>query len=170
MPRTLTMPTKAELPDGPRRRFVEELHLYFRAAGRPEIASILAVVDASRTDPDGRLPEGPGPISRETVRRLLKGKTLSSWKKVELLFEALCEISGYDPEVDRWSENYDVDEVQSLRERLRELWSEATDEVSISAVPLPAARKAPKPQSQPQASGGWGVTQKSSGYSDEPPF
>jgi hypothetical protein len=167
MPRTLLMPSEDELSDGPRRKFTEELHLYFRAAGRPDLARILAVIDADRADPHGHLPEGPGPISRETVRRLLKGQTRSTWKKVELVFEALCSIANRDPEADRWADAYDVDEKQSQRAWLCELWSNAVDEVQISAAPLPAPR-IEKPATR-QNQGGWGDVQRG-GYSDEPPF
>ncbi|MGA5207954.1 hypothetical protein [Streptomyces variegatus] len=167
MPRTLLMPSEDELPDGPRRKFVEELHLYFRAAGRPDLTRILAVIDADRADPHGDLPEGPGPISRETVRRLLKGKTNSTWKKVELVFEALCRIANRDPEADRWADTYDVDEKQSQRAWLCELWSNSVDEVRISAAPLPAPRIENPAAAQNQ--GGWGRL-PSGGYSDEPPF
>ncbi|MES5824831.1 hypothetical protein [Streptomyces sp. RG80] len=162
MPRALVMPSEEELPAGPHRKFLEELHLYYRAAGRPKLARILQVIHASVDAPPGDAPDMPPQISRETIRRILKGKSRSDWTKVELLFEAFCAISNRDPEADRWAEEYSIDEVQSLRDWIRELWSNAMDEVEIRGS-LPAPRKKHSEPSPSVGNGGWGNGQ-------DPPF
>ncbi|GAA0454575.1 hypothetical protein GCM10010361_18330 [Streptomyces olivaceiscleroticus] len=162
MPRALLMPTEAELPSGPHRRFLEELHLYFREAGRPEIPRILSAAEAAIEDPESRVSLK---ISRETVRRILKGKTLSTWKRVETLFDVLCYMSGRDPEKDRWAETEDP--VQSHRSYVRELWTVAADGVEISGhVPLPAQRNS---SHAAQSSAQWHES-PNGGYPEEPPF
>ncbi len=160
MPRVLRIPTEDVLPPGAHRVFLTELHRYFREAGRPEISRIVATIERLAKDPHSIVMLT---LSRETVRRILKGETLSSWKRVEALFEALCFISNRDPEQDRWAEeNYPF---QTHRSYFKEVWSAATDGVELQGLPLPQ-QKIKAPQS---SVGGWG-TNSGGGYSDEPPF
>jgi hypothetical protein len=70
MPKILKMPTRAELPGGPWRDFVEALFRYYRAADRPDLRAIEAAVQ--RLDEDQRT----GTASRETIRQMLRGRTV----------------------------------------------------------------------------------------------
>ncbi|MGH3156599.1 MAG: recombinase family protein [Streptosporangiaceae bacterium] len=68
--RTIPMPSKEELPDGPRRAFVTELRRYYRVA-RPSLREISQAIER-HTDP--RLDKVTA--SAETVRRMITGKVL----------------------------------------------------------------------------------------------
>ena len=70
--RTIPMPSKEELPDGPRRAFVTELRRYYRVA-RPSLREISQAIER-HTDP--RLNKVTA--SAETVRRMITGKVLPS--------------------------------------------------------------------------------------------
>lgn len=68
-----------------------ELHTYFRAAGRASPASVAAAVAQHGSAP-------PVTVSRETVRKLLKGETTSTWPKVKAVHEVLSHSrSGPEP-------------------------------------------------------------------------
>jgi hypothetical protein len=148
VPRLLLLPSEEELPPGPRRRFVEELYLYFLDAGRPDLARLVSLIDQLVDDP---LTPVSVRLTRETVRKILKGKTLSTWKRVECLFLALCHMTGRNPEDDRWA-NEPIP-FQSHTDYLRELWTAAADVVPISpgTLALPSVQK--KSQATPS---GWG--------------
>lgn len=63
------MPSGWELPDGPRRQFVEELFSYYRNAERPTLRVIAEdIADDPKFD--------AFTASRETIRKLLRGKTV----------------------------------------------------------------------------------------------
>ncbi|MFF4787797.1 hypothetical protein ACFY3E_41595 [Streptomyces griseorubiginosus] len=173
MPQMLRMPGKDALPPGPTRTFVAELHVHFREAGRPSLANIAAAT--------GRL-ASPVPVSRETIRRLLTGQTVSTWAKVDAVLRVLCQLADQDPDRRRWSEpddRFDEDDPSSCREYLRRLWNDAVDGVEPEEAPAvppprptsgggwggnPAAASADDPWAKPQAPA------PSKGYSDEPPF
>lgn len=175
MPQMLRMPSKADLPDGTRRDFVAELFLHFKEAGRPTPARIAAMTSSM---------EDPLPVSRETIRRLLKGETISTWERVDAVLRALSEIGGQDPDRRRWpeSDNWHDDDPTTCRERLRQLLNDDIDgvEPENAPAPVPPARsnsgwggtRTPPPQDDP-----WATTPKpapttptAGGYSDEPPF
>ncbi|WP_329321644.1 hypothetical protein [Streptomyces sp. NBC_01262] len=142
MAQVLKMPTTTELPDSPQRKFVEELFAYYRDAGRPALRiitdDIAAQFDAFTA-------------SRETIRRMLRGKTVPvNWQVVDAVLTVLCARANIDPDTERWEGSYD--DSPTHRKNLRNLWNEALD-----APPPPPA----------QASG-WGAPARS--YSDEPPF
>ncbi len=191
MPQILRMPSEDELPHGPKRIFVSELFTYFRAAGRPSPASIAAA--ASRGPQPARVT-----VSRETVRRLLKGETTSTWPKVRAVHDVLCQMADRDPTWRRFSDSSDYDEendTRTLREYIRDLWNDAVDGVEADDGP---PQLAPVPEASPPRtsaggwgnnapSGGWGASQQpqddpwatgalqkkigsQQAYSDEPPF
>ncbi|MFJ7046828.1 hypothetical protein ACIQVC_26025 [Streptomyces sp. NPDC101112] len=175
MPQMLRMPSKADLRDGTRREFVAELFIHFKEAGRPTPARIAAMTSSM---------QDPLPVSRETIRRLLKGETISTWERVDAVLRALCEIGGQDPDRRRWpeSDNWHDDDPATCRERLRQLLNDDIDgvEPENASAPVPPARsnsgwggtRTPPPQDDP-----WATTPKpapttptAGGYSDEPPF
>ncbi|MGN9796243.1 hypothetical protein ACTMTU_34860 [Streptomyces sp. OZ13] len=193
MPQILRMPSEDELPRGPKRTFVSEMFTYFRAAGRPSPASIAAAAS-----------QGPQPdrvvVSRETVRRLLKGETTSTWPKVKVVHEVLCRMADRDPTWRRFADSSDYDEdndTRTLREYIRDLWNDAVDGVEVDdGPPQLAPVPEPTPTPTPAPTGGWGGKAPSGGwgppqqplddpwatgtpqkktssqqaYSDEPPF
>lgn len=63
MPRKLLMPSKGELPSGPLRKFVKELHVHFRNAGRPSPAQIAKGCPAKILAPSAEQPEEPARCS-----------------------------------------------------------------------------------------------------------
>ncbi|WP_413755071.1 hypothetical protein [Streptomyces sp. MMBL 11-3] len=156
MPQILRMPSEDELPRGPKRTFVSELFIYFREAGRPSPASIAAAVSQS-----------PQPtritVSRETVRRLLKGETTSTWPKVKAVHDVLCRMADRDPTWRRFSDSSDYDEdndTRTLYEYIRDLWNDAVDGVESDDGPPQMA-----PVSEPAPTGGWGGNAPSGGWS-----
>lgn len=156
------MPSVDELPRGPKRAFVGELFTYFRAAGRPTPASIEAAV----TQLNGAAPAVS--VSRETVRRLLKGETTSTWPKVKAVHEVLCRMAGHDPTGRRFSDSSDYDEdndTRSLREYIRDLWNEAVDGVEPDDEnDLPQLEPLPQASPPPAPTGGWGGGAHSGGW------
>lgn len=191
MPQVLRMSSEDELPPGPKRIFVSELFTYFRAAGRPSPASIAAA--ASRGSQTTRVT-----VSRETVRRLLKGETTSTWPRVKAVHDALCQMADHDPTWRRFSDSSDYDDendTRTHREYIRDLWNDAVDGIEagdslpqLAPVPVaspPRTSAAGWPSNPP--SGGWGASQQPAddpwatgapqkkassqqAYSDEPPF
>ncbi|GAA2264925.1 hypothetical protein GCM10010232_66400 [Streptomyces amakusaensis] len=170
---------------------MSELFTYFRAAGRPSPASIAAA--ASQLPQPARVT-----VSRETVRRLLKGEATSTWPKVKAVHQVLCQMADHDPTWRRFSDSSEYDEdndTRTLREYIRDLWNDAVDGVEMdhgSSQPAPV----PQPTSPPAPAGSWGSGAPSGGwdasqqplddpwatqapqkktsspqsYSDEPPF
>lgn len=148
MPRFIQMPTEGALPRGARRDFVSELHNHYRAANRPalrlisERASILAA----------RNEKLAGTASRETIRRMLEGLSLPTWATVEVVFLALCDIAGRDPN-EQCDDSY---ESWTYRDNLSRAWNDAVDE------PLSQPRKK-QDDDDPWATGsngGWGTQQQ----------
>ena len=164
MARIIKMPPKNELPEGPRRDFVEELRRYYRAAGRPPLRHVSKLIEG-RTD----LKEVTA--SQETVRRILRGMVIpTDWNRVNAIFQVFCEIGEIDPDADRWEDSYDGEE--SNREYVRRLWDAALEEEpNPSPIPRPTP---PHPKSTLVASrpadDPWATDLPSSGFSDEPPF
>lgn len=158
------MPSKAELPDGPRRDFVEELRRYYRAAGRPPLRRVSTLLE-------GRADLKEVTASQETVRRILRGIVIpTDWNRVNAVFQVFCEIGEIDPDADRWEDSYNGDEKN--REFVRRLWDAALEEES-NPPPIPRPTP-PHPESTLAASrfadDPWVSDPSSSGFSDEPPF
>ncbi|MFC7797201.1 hypothetical protein [Streptomyces cinereoruber] len=171
---------------------MSELHTYFRAAGRPAPASIASAV--------AHMHNTSATVSRETVRKLLKGETTSTWPRVKAVHEVLCQMADQDPTWRRFADSADYDEdndTRTLREYIRDLWNDAVDGVAPDDEQRPGQWiPAPQPSSPPvptggwgdiSHSGGWGTSQQPQGdpwatgapqkktdsqetYSDEPPF
>jgi len=155
---------QSDLPDGPHRKFVEELRRYYRAAGRPSLRQVSRAIE-------GRADLKEVTASQETVRRMLKGIVLpTDWDRVYAVFFVLCEMGNIDPGANRWSNEdtrYD-DEPESNSECLNRLWDDA-----LEAEPNPPP--IPRPSVSQQAHQSYGqddpwAADAPSGYSDEPPF
>ena len=163
MARIIKMPPKDELPEGPRRDFVEELRRYYRAAGRPPLRHVSKLIE-------GRPDLKEITASQETVRRMLRGIVIpTDWNRVNAVFQVFCEIGEIDPGADRWEDSYSD---EKNREYLRRLWDAALEEESNpSPIPRPTP---PHPESTLAASrpadDPWATDTPSSGFSDEPPF
>lgn len=161
MPKMLRMPSVEELPPGPVRTFVGELFTYFRAAGRPSPVTIAAAVGQTHGSVSVT-------VSRETVRRILKGETTSTWPTVRAVHEVLCRMADQDPTWRRFSDSSDYDEdndTRTFREYIRDLWNDAVDGVEPDDEIGPP-QLAPIPQSPPPPAptGGWGGGANSGGW------
>ncbi len=165
MARIVKMPSKDELPEGPRREFVEELRRYYRAAGRPPLRRVSKLIE-------GREDLQEVTASQETVRRILRGIVVpTDWNRVNAVFQVLCEIGKINPDDDRWEDQrFDGDE--SNRQYIQRLWDAALeDEPNPSPVPRPT----PPDRASTVATYGiaddpWPAEPAGSGVSDEPPF
>jgi hypothetical protein len=157
MARIIHMPSKAELPDGPRRRFVEELRVYYRSAGRPPLRQISKLIE-------GRQDLNDVTASQETIRRILRGTVIShDWNRVNAILQVCCELGRIDPEAVRWE---DFSENESHRDFVKRLWDEALEEEPNAPRTLP-----PTPPSSGFTSDDPWVTSPQGGvYSDDPPF
>ncbi|MFI9824579.1 hypothetical protein ACIHFC_29620 [Streptomyces sp. NPDC052013] len=141
MAQVLRMPSTMELPEGPRRQFVEELFSYYRDAGRPTLRTIACDI-AENPEFDAFT------ASRETIRKMLRGKTVPlNWAVVDAVLTVLCARAGTSPEAQRWPGGFGDDPTTHRQY----LWNDALD----APAPLPA------PPS------GWGSRASSDG---EPPF
>lgn len=152
MPVQLRMPNEKQLPPGPRRDFVEEVFRLFRLAHRPPLQAISERI----LQHEERL----GTASRETIRRMLVGKTVPSWHTANTVFIALCGLAGIDPDQDRDLGGYDS---PSYQEHFDDLWNRAIDH---------------DPEERPQSPGygraaedPWGSsTPVGASSDDDPPF
>jgi hypothetical protein len=164
MARIIRMPSKDELPEGPRRAFVEELRRYYRAADRPSLRRVSNLLE-------GRSDLKEVTASQETVRRILRGIVIpTDWNRVNAVFQVFCEIGEIDPDADRWESRFDEEE--SNREYVRRLWDGALEEEpNPSPIPRPTP---PHPESTRATSGfgveSWATDSPAFGLSDEPPF
>ena len=166
MARTIPMPSKEELPEGPRRGFVTELRRYYRAAGRPPLREISQAIER-HSDPEiSRVT-----ASAETIRRMITGKVLPVERdRVRAVFHVFCELGGIDPDATRWHE-YDRDEEPETNwQYVERLWDTALEE-EADAPPFPRPAPPPPPESAPRTSLPQGDPWASGArYSDEPPF
>jgi len=164
--RTIPMPSKEELPEGPRREFVTELRRYYRAAGRPPLRKISQAIER---DPDPELKEVTA--SAETIRRMITGKVLPVERdRVHAVFRVFCELGEIDPDASRWSEYDRYEEVETNWQYVQRLWDAALEE-EADAPPFPRPTPPPPPEPTPRTSSAktdpW---TNDGGYSDEPPF
>lgn len=166
MARTIPMPSKEELPEGPRRNFVIELRRYYRVAGRPPLREISQAIERH---PDPELSRITA--SAETIRRMITGKVLPVDRdRVRAVFRVLCELGGINPDDSRWDEYDRYEEVETNWQYVERLWDTALEE-EAEAPPLP--RPAPPPPPEPARRTSlarddpWASDTR---YSDEPPF
>jgi hypothetical protein len=160
MARIIRMPSEQDLPPGPRRDFVEELHYHYRAAGRPQLRAVterIAELDAKLNAEEQRVQSGLGTASRETIRRMLRGLTVPRWPAVYAVALALCELSGRDLKGYRWP-GHEYDDSSCL-DVLTLRWNDAMDEEPAPPAPSPGPGYVSDPWSAPAGA-----------YSDEPPF
>lgn len=112
----LRMPNEDEVPPGPHREFLGFLFHYYGLAGRPPLEEI--------SDRVNRL-ELAGTASKETIRRVLKGRTLSRWKNIDAIFKAFCAMSDLDS-----NDSIHPPQGGFMQPRwqiLRSLWNDAVD-------------------------------------------
>jgi len=136
------MPTKAQLPDGPRRKFVEELFVHFREADRPTLRVIAKWIKDHKDTQNLR-----GTASTETIRRIMTGAVVPrAWGTVETLLQALCGLAGRGVDEDRWPDedrgNWDPPSL-TFKEELKQRWNAALDDYVAEVPQLPARRPAP---------------------------
>jgi hypothetical protein len=119
------MPSETELPRGAPRDFTEQLFSLYKEARRPGLREISAAV------PD----DSPGTASTETIRRILRGKTVPvHWETVDAVFTALCLLAKVDPDEDigdGWR-----GETVTRRELVEGAWHRALDEPGRRAAPI----------------------------------
>jgi hypothetical protein len=149
MARTMRMPDEGELPDGAVRDLVDLLFYFYRQAHRPTLREISSRIEKS---------DLPGTASTETIRRMLRGKTVpANWTTMEAVLEVLSELAGRTAETRL---TYGGEQL-TRREHLDHLWQAALD----NPTPRYAQREARyQPEPEPWEAGGIG------GYSEEPPF
>jgi hypothetical protein len=116
-----------DLPVGPRRTFVVELHKHYKAARRPTLREIS---DLIRADDELR-----GTAGRETIRRMLLGEVVpASWHTVDAVFLVLCRVASRNPH----APNDDYNEAGwTWAYALEQYRPEALDEAPTISHPLP---------------------------------
>lgn len=165
--RGIRMPSVEEVPDGPHRRLLAELHHMYRQADRPVLRAIVAQAD--RMDLEGT-------ASQETIRRALKGMTVPErWSTMWAIYAPLCALADIDPddvyEYEEDGDRYDGPEHITHREELQRRWNAAMDDdlpipPRTKVVPRNVRQDDPWASATPASSkGGFG-----GGFSDEPPF
>ena len=148
MARTIPMPSKEKLPDGPRRVFVTELRRYYRVA-RPSLREISQAIERH---PDPRLDKVTA--SAETVRRMITGKVLPERERLYAVFRVLCDMAEVDPDAEHWEDDGSYNgysDPQSHWQYLRQLWDAALEDES-DAPPLPRPTP-PPPEPEPDPVG-----------------
>jgi hypothetical protein len=164
MPRTLRMPTTQQLPDGPHRRFVEELFMHYREAGRPTLREITGWIKKHQDDLRGT-------ASTETVRRILSGAVLPrNWLTVETILQALCGLADRSTEEDRWPDD-NWSSTQTFKGELQKRWNAALDYSDEDLPQLPPRPAPPEPARPQPADDPWATGPRGSfGSAEEPPF
>lgn len=135
----LRLPSRTELPDGPRRAFVEELFVHYREAGRPQLRVIANWIK----DND----ELSGSASAETIRRVLTGIAVPrTWPTVEAILEALCSLADRNPNEQRSEYWTNGQPPPTIREELKNRWNAALDDYDVDEeMPALPPRRKPKP-------------------------
>jgi hypothetical protein len=164
--RTIPMPSKEELPDGPRRAFVTELRRYYRVA-RPSLREISQAIERH---PDPRLDKVTA--SAETVRRMITGKVLPERERLYAVFRVLCDMAEVDPDAEHWDDDgryNNYSDPESHWQYLRQLWDNALEDES-DAPPLPRPTPTPPEPKPARPTANDDPWNNGSSYSDEPPF
>ena len=177
------MPAKSVVPDGPHRKFLEELFAYYREAGRPTLRAIAQWIRGHGEDRALR-----GTASTETIRRIMHGDLVPrNWPVVETLLEALCDLAGRSSDEQRWEDDGDGwrsrDEPASwtFKDELKKRWNAALDQQQgedSEELPRLPPRPAPMPAevgSRGHTGGGFGARATDDPWAvragrDEPPF
>lgn len=124
------MPTPAELPHGPRRRFVEALFEVYRDAGRPTLREIDQQIKADDSM--------DGAASRETIRRTLSGVAVPArWAVVEAIYLGLCGKVSIDPFAGRYEHDYGSVSLNRYG-HVKRLWNDALDDQPTDDEPPPS--------------------------------
>lgn len=181
VPKALTMPPRAVMPDGPHRKFLEELFAYYREAGRPTLRAIAQWIRDHGEDRELR-----GTASTETIRRIMNGGLVPrNWPVVEAILEALCGIAGRSSAEERWQDDdgwrsRDEPTPWTFKDELKRRWNAALDQrQGEESEELPRLPPRTVPTSAGVGGGGFGGggysaanpwAVGSSGRSDEPPF
>jgi len=147
MPRIVRMPTLQELPKGARRDFVEAIFSIYKEAQRPALRDISNEIE--RSDPAAT-------ASPETIRRMLRGTTVPSWRIVNEVVLALCRMANVDPDAGGYDE-------PSRRELVESRWNDALDNPEPERVA--SSGYSARAESDP-----WSDGSSAGGYPDQPPF
>jgi tetratricopeptide (TPR) repeat protein len=118
-------------------RLVAELHLLYRAAGRPSYRRISAEIREQESMPDT--------VSHETVSALLSGTSVPRWSKVQCIVRQLASMAVHHPDP----------EAEVLR--FHQLWADADDRAGYTKSATPeqaeAAPEAPVSPVEPVGAG-----------------
>ena len=147
MPRTVRKPTLQELPRGARRDFVEGLFSLYQEAERPTLRDVSKEIERS---------DSAATASPETIRRMLRGTTVPSWRIVNAVVLALCRMANVDPDAAGHDE-------PTRRELIKVRWNDALDN------PEPE-RVASSGYSARVDADHWSGGSITGSYPDEPPF
>lgn len=164
MPKMLRMPPEAQLPDGPHRRFVEELFIHYREAGRPTLRRIAEWIDSHADSRDLR-----GTASTETIRRALSGAVVPrNWLTVETILEALCGLADRSTDEARWPDDNWSD--HTFKDELKQRWNAAIDHAEGDLPDLPPRPALTAPVQQSKSDDQWSTAAPSAKFNDDPPF
>ncbi|WP_067481811.1 hypothetical protein [Actinomadura hibisca] len=176
MPKLLRIPDTTALPAGPTRDFVELLFDYHQIARHPTLEAICEQINEIPEE------ERLGTASRETVRRMFHGHVPRHWQTVEVVFDALCQLAGVDPDrkVRYWDHRDDERVEADRRSQMQEVWSAAlygrpVDKPLFRGInfdyeepePEPVGSSSRFPAIDPWATGG---NSRGGSYNDDPPF
>ena len=129
MPKILTMPSKAVVPEGPHRKFLMELFAHYREADRPTLRATAQWIKDHGDDRGLR-----GTASTETVRRIMNGDLVPrKWPVIEAILEALCDIAGRSSDEERWQDDdgwrsRDEPTPWTFKNELKQRWNAALDQ------------------------------------------
>jgi hypothetical protein len=167
MPKLLRMPDTAALPEGLVRDFVELLFDYHQIARHPTLDEVCAQINERPED------ERLGTASRETVRRMFHGHVPRHWQTVEVVFVALCQLAGADPDrkVKYWDDRYDANVETDRRSQMQEVWNAAlygrpTGRSLFRGVDFDYEEPEPTPSTRHPVDDPWAT----GGFGDNPPF
>ncbi len=104
----IELPGEGQLPPGPLRALIAEVHDLYRNSGNPSTRVISSAIQGRDDFPDT--------VSHDLVSLILRGKVLPKWSKLEVLVRFLVERSVQRPDLDA-----------TLR-RVHELWIAADKE------------------------------------------
>ncbi len=147
MPRIVRMPTLQELPKGARRDFVEALFSLYKQASRPPLRDISREIERS---------DSVATASPETIRRMLRGTTVPSWRIVNAVVLALCRMAHVYPDAGGYDE-------PSHREWVESRWNDALDDPEPERVA--SSGRSTRAETDP-----WSASSNVNGFPDDPPF